>query len=150
MLLNGNAHDIPTVMGMVPIKFNETVLNAMVELEGYSFEEAKLSYTQREKLPDTAFCGPHRTYPAHDAAHVRNALARIGTFGHRLKPATRASILTCLKARAKRYGIDVAETAVGKYVLAKFDETLPKETRDKWLVEIAETVSYYEEKRIHK
>lgn len=133
-----------------PIKFNETVLNAMVELEGYSFEEAKLSYAQREKLPDTAFCGPNRTYPAHDAPHVRNAFARLGTFGHRLKAAVRASILACLKTRAKRYGIEVSETAEIRYVLAKFDDTLPKELRDQWNIDIAETISYYEEKRKYK
>lgn len=127
------------------MKFNETVLKAMVELEGYTFEEAKLSYAQRENLPDSAFCGPKRTYPAQDAAHVRNGLARLGTFGHRLSPATRASILRCLKARAKRYEIEVGETIEGKIALAKFDDELPKETRDKWLKEIEETRQWYEE-----
>lgn len=127
------------------MKFDESVLKAMVELEGYTFEEAKLTYAQREKLPESAFCGPNRTYPAHDAAHVRNGLARLGTFGKRLSPATRASILRCLKSRAKRYGIEVGETIEGKIVLAKFDDELPKETRDKWLKEIEETRQWYEE-----
>lgn len=123
--------------------FNETVINAMVELEGYPFQEAQLTYTQREKLPDSAFCGPHRTYPAHDAKHVRNALSRLATFGGRLKAAVRAQILSCLKARAKRFGIEVAETVEGKICLAKWDETIPKETRDKMLIEINETVEWF-------
>jgi hypothetical protein len=126
-------------------QFNETILKAMVELEGYTFEEAKLSYAQREKLPDSAFCGPNRTYPAQDAAHVRNGLARLGTFGHRLSPATRASILRCLKARAKRYEIEVGETIEGKIALAKFDDELDEKTRTKWLKEIEETRQWYEE-----
>jgi hypothetical protein len=127
------------------LKFDESVLKAMVELEGYSFEEAQLSYVKRENLPDSAFCGPHRTYPAHDAAHVRNGLARLGTFGHRLSPAVRASILRCLKARAKRFGIEVSETIEGKLVLAKFDEELDSKTRQKWLTEIEESRKWYEE-----
>lgn len=126
-------------------EFNETVLKAMVDLEGLSFEEAKLSYEQRQNLPESAFCGPNRTYPAHDAAHVRNGLARLGTFGHRLAPATRKSILACLKRRAKQYNIEVSETAEGKIALARYDEELPEETRKKWLKEIEETRKWYEE-----
>lgn len=130
------------------VEFNETVLQAMVELEGYSFEEAKLSYAQRENLPDTAFCGPNRTYPAHDAAHVRNGLARLGTFGHRLKKAVRDSILSCLKARASKYGIEISETAPMRYCLAKFDETIPEKTRQLWLAETAEIISHYTPKKV--
>ena len=128
------------------VKFDETVLNAMVELEGIPFEEAKLSYAQREKLPDSAFCGPHRTYPAHDAAHVRNALARLGTFGGRLKAAIRSRILSCLKSRAKRFGIEVGETVEGRYCIAKWDETVPQEERDKMLIQIQETVEWFTDK----
>lgn len=129
------------------IKFDETVLKAMVELEGYSFEEAKLTYARRQKLPSGAFCGPKRSYPAHDAAHVRNALARLSQFGGKLKPAVRARILGCLKRRAKRFGVEISETAAGKLCLAKWDEETPKETRQKWLVEIEETVKHYFPKR---
>jgi len=125
------------------MRFDETVLQSMVDLEGYSFEEAKLSYAAREKLPSSAFCGPNRTYPAHDAAHVRNGLARLGTFGSRLKPAVRARILGCLKRRAKRFGIEVSETASGRLCLAKWDETIPEETRKQMLIDIEETVRHY-------
>jgi len=127
----------------MPIKFDETVLKAMVDFEGFTFEEAKLTYAKREKLPSGAFCGPKRTYPAHDAAHVRNGLARLGTFGKRLKPAVRATILACLKRRAKRYKIEVSETIEGKLCLVRWDETLDEKTRKKWLIEIEETYSWY-------
>lgn len=125
------------------MEFNEAVLKSMVELEGYSFEEAKLTYARRQKLPSGAFCGPNRTYPAHDAAHVRNALARLSQFGGKLKPAVRARILGCLKRRAKRFGVEISETAAGKLCLAKWDETIPEETRKEMLLEIEETVSWY-------
>lgn len=121
-------------------------LDALQQLEGFSFEEAKLTYAKREGLPASAFCGPNRTYPAHDAAHVRNALARLGTFGHRVKPVARSRIIACVKRRAKQYGIEVSETAEGKYVLAKFDETIPIEVRKKMLLEIEETVGFYTKK----
>ena len=126
---------------------NKVFIDALVEYEGYTFEEAKLTYAAREKLPTSAFCGPNRTYPAHDAAHVRNALARLGTFGHRLKSVVRARIITCLKRRAKQYGIEVSETIEGKLVLAKFDDSIPEKDRKRMLLEIEETVKFYTKKK---
>ena len=37
---------------------------------------AVLSSKQRNKLPDSAFAGPDRSYPIHDKAHAANAKAR--------------------------------------------------------------------------
>lgn len=127
------------------MKYDETILNAMVKFEGFSFTEAKLSYKRREKLPSGAFCGPNRTYPVPDAAHVRNALARLSQFGRRLKPAVRATILACIKRRAKRFGVEISETVEGKLCLVKFDETLDEKTRKKWQIEIDETVAWFSE-----
>ena len=128
-------------------EFTETeVLEAMIRFEGIEINEAKLTYARRQKLPSSAFCGPKRTYPAHDAAHVRNGLARLGTFGGRLKPAVRARILACLRRRAKRYKIEVSETIEGKLCLVRWDETLDEETRKKWQKTIAETLKWYEAK----
>lgn len=104
------------------VPFEETVVITIMAYEGMSFEEAVLSYKTRENLPDEAFCGPNRSYPAQDAAHVRNGLARLGTFGHRLPSKTRGSILACLKSRAKKYNIEVSECT---------------------LKEVEETVSWY-------
>lgn len=74
--------------------------------EGLSVEEAKLTYQRRQALPAGAFCGPNRSYPAHDAAHVRNGFARLSAFGHRLKPAVRQRIHACLSRKAKRFGVE--------------------------------------------
>lgn len=82
------------------------VIEAMVRFEGFSIQEAKLTYKARQDLPATAFCGPDRTYPAHDAKHVRNAFARLSQFGHRLSKAVRGQIVRCLTRRAKRYGVE--------------------------------------------
>lgn len=43
---------------------------------------AKLTYSQRKKLPKGAFAIPEeRKYPIHDKAHARNALARVAAYG---------------------------------------------------------------------
>jgi hypothetical protein len=96
----------------------------IAEFEGYTIQEAKLTYAARQKLPATAFCGPHKSYPASDAAHVRNGLARLSQFGHRLKPAVRAKIHSCLVSRAKRFGVKVSETENVKPILAWYLEEM--------------------------
>jgi len=123
----------------------EDEIKYIMRVEGLEdFEEAKLTYKRRQKLPTSAFCGPKRSYPVHDAAHVRNALARLSQFGGRLKPAVRARILACVKRRAKRFGVEISETAAGILCLAKWDDTIPEKERKKMLQLIEETVSYYE------
>jgi hypothetical protein len=37
---------------------------------------AKLKASTRNRLPNSAFAGPARSYPIEDASHARNALAR--------------------------------------------------------------------------
>lgn len=37
---------------------------------------AKMSTTTRNKLPNSAFAGPNRSYPVNDRAHAANAKAR--------------------------------------------------------------------------
>jgi hypothetical protein len=81
---------------------------SIYEGEGLTIEEAKLSYAERKHLPSGAFCGPDRSFPAHDAAHVRNGLARLKQ--SKFSPAIKARILACLRRRAKKYGIEVSET----------------------------------------
>jgi len=95
------------VLNLTP---EEEIVEAMIRYEGLSLDEAKLSYKSRQNLPDSAFCGPKRTYPAHDAAYVRAGIQRLSQFGHRLAPAVRAKILGCLKRRAKRFGVEISES----------------------------------------
>jgi hypothetical protein len=40
-----------------------------------------LTTKRRKSLPKTSFAGPNRTYPIPDAAHARNALARVAQSG---------------------------------------------------------------------
>ena len=88
------------------MEFEETVVEASMIGEGLRFEEAVLSYQKRKKLPASTFCGPNRSYPANDAAHVRNAFARLSQFGHRLGKSTVSRIHGCLARKAKRFGVE--------------------------------------------
>lgn len=100
----------------IMVELNETtIIESMVEYEGYTLEEAKLTYKTRQRLPSSAFCGPSRTYPSHDARRVRNGLARLSQFGGKLKPAVRKSIFNCLSRRAKRMGIEISDDVRKKY-----------------------------------
>ena len=90
----------------------EETIRKLAYLEGFNIEEAQLTYEKRKSLPSTAFCGPNRSYPAQDAAHVRNAFARLAQFGKRLKPEVRARILACLTRKAKRFGVEHEETII--------------------------------------
>jgi hypothetical protein len=94
---NTNGKNMPTDEEM------EAKLN---EIDG-----AKLSYKQRQGLPESAFCGPDRSFPAQDAAHVRNGLARLNQSN--FSSEQKAGILSCLKSRAKKYNIDVSAAIVG-------------------------------------
>lgn len=92
--------------------------NLLSEIDG-----ARLTYQERKDLPDSAFCGPDRTFPAHDAAHVRNGLARLPQ-AKGLSESQRAAIHACLASRAKKYGIEVSSTVSEK----KTGETMVDET----------------------
>ena len=115
-----------------PIEVQET----MVEIEGFTIEEAVLTYKQREKLPSTAFCGPNRTYPAHDAEHVRSGLQRLSQFFGKMKPSVRKRIFNCLSKRATRHGITIADDMKKKFTTNTIEET--NEIDDKiikWYIE---------------
>ena len=56
----------------------------IAEFEGLSIQEAKLEYSERQKLPASAFCGPNKTYPAQDAINVKKSLTKLSQFGNKL------------------------------------------------------------------
>lgn len=89
---------------------NLSLNKALEHYEGYEVEEAVLTTKKRENLPSSAFCGPNRTYPAHDAAHVKSGLTRLAQFGDKLDSKVKDRIFDCLKRRGKRLGINVEES----------------------------------------
>lgn len=72
---------------------------------GHKLREAQLSAKARRRLPDSAFAIPgERKYPVHDAAHRRNALARVAQHG---TPAQKRRVRRAVAKRAREAGIDV-------------------------------------------
>jgi len=69
-----------------------------------------LTAKARNALPDSAFCGPGRSFPAHDAAHVRNGLSRLPQSNY--SPEQKSRILACLKRKAKSLGVDVSSDSL--------------------------------------
>jgi hypothetical protein len=53
---------------------------------------ARLKAAQRNALPDSAFAGPHRSFPINDPSHARNALARASQFHPELKAKIAAKV----------------------------------------------------------
>ncbi|MDE7155990.1 MAG: hypothetical protein K2N79_06870 [Muribaculaceae bacterium] len=72
----------------------------------------KLTYKEKEALPDSVFGLPERReYPMPDAAHVRAAESYFRYCPEELKHKLAKAIL----ARAKEFGVDVESPAVKQY-----------------------------------
>lgn len=64
-------------------------------------KEGTLTAKQRNNLPDSAFCGPDRSFPAQDRAHSSNGLARLNQYKG---PGNKDSIRACLQRKLKQQG----------------------------------------------
>src|SRR6056300_546050 len=62
-------------------------------------EDAELSTEARNELPDSAFCGPERSFPIPDCAHVTAAKRLIGRY--KGSDATKAKIMACVNKKAE-------------------------------------------------
>lgn len=117
--------------GFMPYKefldHRETLISELLmEDKLMDVTDKKLSYASRQNLPDSAFCyvvgsGEQkvRKFPAHDAAHVRNGLARLTQA--KLPDSAKSKILGCLKRRAKRFSIKVTTDFVTQEALTYID-----------------------------
>lgn len=76
----------------------ETALNALVT------EDARLTAAQRKKLSAKTFCGPDRSFPVPDCAHVTAARRLIGRA--KLSSSQKARVLACVNRKAKNMGCD--------------------------------------------
>jgi hypothetical protein len=71
------------------------------ELEVEKLEDAKLSSEKRKKLAKSTFCGPKRSFPVPDCAHVTAARRLIGRYKG---PGNKSTILACVSRKAKAMG----------------------------------------------
>ena len=69
-------------------------------------EESVLSYKARKKLKKASFCGPNKSYPAHDATHARNCLARASQMlkQGKLSRGSYNKIVACCRRKLKSFG----------------------------------------------
>jgi hypothetical protein len=91
----------------------EEVLNSVKEgelaLDAEMLEDAKLSTQRRKKLPKSTFCGPDRSFPVPDCAHVTAARRLIGRYKG---PGNKSAILACVSRKAKAMGCGGSKDAV--------------------------------------
>lgn len=103
-------------------------LDGITRCDGFEVTDAILSSARRQALPDSDFCyvrgtgeNKVRKFPAHDAAHVRNGLARLPQSN--LSPADKAEVLACLRKKAKQFNVEVSTDSVyeDEYSLSPLD-----------------------------
>ena len=90
-------------------------------------EDKKLSAEARKGLSAKTFCGPDRSFPVPDCAHVTAAKRLIGRYKG---SGNKARILACVNRKAKSLGCDTGKDSVD--VLAELETRLAKlkEERD--------------------
>jgi len=70
-----------------------------------SFSDAKLSTKQRESLKSSTFCGPDRSFPVPDCAHVTAALRLLGRYKG---SGDKSKIKACVMRKAKQMDCKVS------------------------------------------
>lgn len=75
---------------------------AAKELTDSDVKDAKLSTEKRGKLSGGTFCGPNRSFPVPDCAHVTAARRLIGRA--KVGDSTKSKILSCVSGKAKSLG----------------------------------------------
>ena len=65
-----------------------------------SMEDASLSTEQRNKLPESAFCGPNRSFPVPDCSHVTAARRLVGRA--KVSGSVKQKIMGCVNSKAAK------------------------------------------------
>jgi hypothetical protein len=76
------------------------------ELDASELKDAKLSTEKRKKLASSTFCGPDRSFPVNDCAHVTAARRLIGRYKG---PGDKSRILACVSRKAKALGCETSK-----------------------------------------
>ena len=84
----------------------EIVLQKVCKDLEIDFEDAKLTAAKRKKLSSSEFCGPNKSFPVPDKAHV---LAAIRLLNRYKGPGDKNKIRACIKRRAKSLGMDTSK-----------------------------------------
>ena len=93
----------------------------------------KLTTKDRKKLKKSTFCGPGRSFPVPDCAHVGAAKAYLGR--SKFSKSTKKKIAACINRKAKQLGCKVSKKAkahydeAGKFEYNRFIELSAKEKK---------------------
>jgi len=71
------------------------------------FDDAKLSTAQRKRLEASTFCGPNRSFPVPDCAHVTAAKRLIGRA--KVSSETKSRIIACVNRKSNKLSCGSAE-----------------------------------------
>jgi len=80
----------------------------LIDEEAFNNADAKLSSEGRKKLPKSTFCGPDRSFPVPDCAHVTAARRLIGRYKG---PGNKSTILACVSRKEKALGCGSKDSA---------------------------------------
>lgn len=89
------------------------------ELKDTDIKDAKLSTEARKKLGGSTFCGPNRSFPVPDCAHVTAARRLIGRA--KVGDGTKSKILGCVSRKAASMSCGGKKDAATPQVPAKLD-----------------------------
>jgi len=84
-------------------EFNDlqTIVDELGKIEENE-EDAKISTEQRKKLSSSTFCGPNRSFPVPDCAHVTAARRLVGRW--KGSPEAKARVKACVNRKANSLG----------------------------------------------
>jgi hypothetical protein len=84
-------------------ELTDEVVDKLYDAMFDGFEDAKLSTEKRKKLSKSTFCGPNRSFPVPDCAHVTAARRLIGKYKG---SGDKSKIIACVDRKAKAMGCD--------------------------------------------
>lgn len=104
-------------------ELKDAVEKGECECDCEDLEDAKLSSEKRKKLAKSTFCGPDRSFPVPDCAHVTAARRLIGKYKGK---GSKKTILDCVNRKAKALGCGSAKSKKDEVQ----DNVQPDETQD--------------------
>lgn len=87
-------------------------LDKLIENAYEAIEGKVLTTKTRKALPDSVFCGPGRSFPCQDCAHVR--AAKVYLKRSHFSSATQKKIAACINRKAKALGCPGTKPAKAK------------------------------------
>lgn len=107
------------------------------ELTDVQVKDSKLSAEKRNKLEGSTFCGPNRSFPVPDCAHVTAARRLIGRA--KVSDAVKSKILACVSRKASALGCGSSKSdSVSPQVTEKDNTIQVQDMELKKLVDAAE------------